>query len=319
MSVAPLLETLLNNYMKEVLGVKAIAICDREGLIISSVKREEAESEDVLGAISAVIDSYIERIKNEFGTESTFLNITSTGNKKFVYCSQGPHSILTTIADLSTTDTELTVYSEHIAKKVELLLEGNENVSLEIPAIIKAISKMRDGKLPSGEFSLKLILTGNYKVGKTSLINRFIHNKFQESYISTIGVEISKKVVTLGEANLNFIIWDIAGQFQTMAPYRARFYNGANAAFIVIDRTREDLLESIRMWHNDIKNSVQIKIPIIIVGNKSDLENEIVISEEQIKKIADEYRFHYILTSAKTGENVNDAFLYVAYKYLESA
>jgi len=314
-----LFSTLLKNYLNEIDGVIAVAICDRDGLIIASEDKEEFDSESIIGVVSAVLDSYIDRIKKEFGTESNFLNITSTGDKKFAYCSMGPNSILTTVADLSTSDIELRVYSEHVASKVELLIAGNENISLEIPEIIRTLSKTKEGKLPRGEFSIKLILTGDYKVGKTSLIKRFVDNLFQDSYISTIGVEISKKVIEIGEkTSINFIIWDIGGQIKQMIPYRKRFYSGANACFIVIDRTRLEHQNSIKTWYDEIKNSVPNNISIVIVCNKSDLIDEIVVSEADIKKVADEYGFHYILTSAKTGENVNDVFSYIGYKLLEN-
>ncbi len=314
-----LFSTLLRNYLNEIDGIIAVAICDRDGLIIASEDKEEFDSESIIGVVSAVLDSYIDRIKKEFGTESNFLNITSTGDKKFAYCSMGPNSILTSVADLSTSDIELRVYSEHVASKVELLIAGNENISLEIPEIIRTLSKTKEGKLPRGEFSIKLILTGDYKVGKTSLIKRFVDNLFQDSYISTIGVEISKKVIEIGEkTSINFIIWDIGGQIKQMIPYRKRFYSGANACFIVIDRTRSEHQNSIKTWYDEIKNSVPNNISIVIVCNKSDLIDEIVVSEADIKKVADEYGFHYILTSAKTGENVNDVFSYIGYKLLEN-
>ena len=306
--------------MNDVAGVIAVAICDRDGFIIASEDRAEFNNESIIGVLSAVLDSYIDRIKNEFGTESNFMNITTTGDKKFAYCSMGPNSILTTIANQTTTDIELRVFSEHIASKIELLISGNDKVSLEIPEIIRTLSKIKGGKLPLGDFSSKLILTGDYSVGKTSLIKRFVENIFQESYISTIGVEISKKTLELGETtNVNFIIWDIAGQRAQMAPYRTRFYSGANSALIVIDRTRKDNLQSIEYWYNDIKKSISANIPIVIVGNKSDLDDKIIISESEIKEISEKYGFHYILTSARTGDNVNDAFLYIAYRFLEMA
>ncbi|MFX0106521.1 MAG: Rab family GTPase, partial [Candidatus Hodarchaeota archaeon] len=155
--------------------------------------------------------------------------------------------------------------------------------------------------------------------GKTSLIVRFVKNLFKESYHSTVGVEISKKTIEIAKnTKINFAIWDIGGQITQMSPYRKRFYEGANAAFIVIDRTKQDSLDSIQKWYNEITRFIGKKINVIIVGNKSDLEDEIVISEEEIKKVANLNNFHYILTSAKTGENVNDSFLYIAYRFLVS-
>ncbi len=313
------MSTLLIKYMTNVEGIISVVISDREGLIISSESRGDTKDETVLGAIAATVDSYIDRIKGEFSGETNFFNITIIGDKKFAYCSMGLKSILLTISDLSTSDTELRVFSEHIAGKIELLLEGNENVSLEIPALLRVLAKSKDGRIPTGEFPIKLIITGDYKAGKTSLINRFVDNSFVESYQSTIGVEISQKKLSLSEETMmDFVIWDIGGQIIQMAPYRKRFFNGANSAFIVLDRTRSNALESFEIWHNEIKKQIETELTIVLIGNKSDLTEEIVISEEDIKEVADRHGFNYILTSAKTGENVSDSFLFIAYKFLES-
>ena len=172
------LTQILKNYFNEVEGILGVAICDRDGFIIASEFKEgnEEESDSIIGAISAILDNYIDRIKSEFGTKGSFFNMTTTGDKKFAFCSEGPQSILTTVADQSTSDNALKVYSAHIAGKIELILEGNEEVSPEIPEIIKALAKTREGELPrmAGEYSHKLILTGDYQVGKTSLIRRFV-------------------------------------------------------------------------------------------------------------------------------------------------
>ncbi|MFX1376530.1 MAG: roadblock/LC7 domain-containing protein [Promethearchaeota archaeon] len=104
--------------MHSVDGVLAITICNREGLIITSESKEDTGDESVLGAIAAAVDSYIERIKREFHGETTFFNITTIGNKKFAYCSKGLESILLTISDLTSSDTQLRVFSEHVAGKI---------------------------------------------------------------------------------------------------------------------------------------------------------------------------------------------------------
>ncbi|MFX1502515.1 MAG: GTP-binding protein [Promethearchaeota archaeon] len=317
-----LLVEILDNYFDELEGLLGVAICDRNGFIIASKSKQENEEESdaIIGALSAMLDTYIDRIKAEFGTTDSFFNITETGDRKFVFSSMGPNSILATVANKFITDVELKVYSEHIASKVELILLGNQFVSPKIPEIIKALSKTRGGKLPNlaGEYTNKFILCGDYQVGKTSLIRRFVENTFERDYISTIGVQISKKTIILSEkTKMNLILWDIGGQRQ-FDLNRARFYNGANGAFIVVDRTCPDNLNSIEKWYNDLKKAIPRNIPIVIVGNKSDLLDEIVISEEEIKEVAKQFDFHYILTSALTGENVNDAFLYIAYRVVET-
>ncbi|TFF99844.1 MAG: GTP-binding protein [Promethearchaeota archaeon] len=314
-----LLNTLLENYMDNVESIIAAAIVDRNGLIITSRKRERADedSDTVIGAVSAVLEGYIERLQNEFQTESTFFNITSTGDKKFAFCSQGKSSILATIAEPRASDTELKVFSEHIAGKIKLLIEGEENVNLNIPRLIKTLSQTRSGTLPEGEFSAKVILTGDGRVGKTSLVRRFVENRFKDEYINTLGVDISKHSIEIGEnSRISFIIWDIGGQ--NFSPYRDKFYNGANCAFLVLDRTREKTLDGIRRWHTDISQAIKRDIAMIIVGNKSDLVDQIEVEEEDIKKLADELGFNYILTSAKTGENVKDAFTFLGYEFLEN-
>ncbi|MFX1572393.1 MAG: ADP-ribosylation factor-like protein [Promethearchaeota archaeon] len=318
-SLDKLLTTLLKNYMKNTEGIISVIVSDRDGFIITSVSSEQTEDESLLGALAVTIDTFIERIKREFGDESSFFNVTTIQDNKFAYCSKGSKSILLTISNLSPSDTELRVYSEHVATKIELILEGNENISLEIPEIVRILSKTKEGKIPEGQFSFKLILTGDYAVGKTSLIQRYVLNLFKEDYHSTVGVDISQREIELSEnTKIKFVIWDIGGQLPKMAPYRKKFYEGAKFAFIVIDRTRLDSLKSVDKWYDEIKNYVKTDIDIILIGNKSDLTDQFIISESDIKRVADKHDFHYILTSAKSGENVNDAFLYVAYKFLES-
>ena len=109
MSLQDKLIELLRNYRNNVDGVLALAICDRDGLIIASESEEEDDT--LLGALSASIDSYMDHIKTEFATEDNFFNITMTGEKKFVYCSQGPLAILTAIVTSSANDTDFSRFS----------------------------------------------------------------------------------------------------------------------------------------------------------------------------------------------------------------
>jgi len=313
------LKLLLKNYREE-LDLIAVAVVDRNGLIIASEMKDVAE--DIVGATTAMIDSYISRIKEEFGSKTDFFHITSAENQKFAYCAAGSEALLTSIAMRDITDIKLKVYSQHISEKIERIIEGEEKISTEIPEIVKIMGNMRDGKLPKGNFATKLIVTGNHQVGKTSLIRRFVENKFAESYIATIGVDITKHPVKMSkDCDLNFIIWDIGGQLKQMEPHWHRFYGGANCIFIVYDRTRKDTFDAIDMWHREIKKSVENieTVPVVLIGNKSDLVDQIQVSTEDIEKKAQEYSFHYIETSAKTGENVQDAFYYIAYRILERA
>lgn len=171
---------------------------------------------------------------------------------------------------------------------------------------------------PEGEFFLKVIVIGDCQVGKTAIINRFIDNHFEQYYVPTIQLKISKKNLNIGQTKINFVIWDIGGQVTYMSPYRNSFYNGAQSGIIVIDRTREKSLEDVEMWYKDSYKAIPTKIPFILVGNKSDLEDDIVIYEQDLKAEAKKLGLDYMMASAKTGENVQDLFSNLTQMYFEA-
>ena len=101
-----------------------------------------------------------------------------------------------------------------------------------------------------------------------------------------------------------------------MAPHRKRFYQGANFAFLVFDITRKSTFEKIKSWEEDIEISINRRLSVILLANKTDLDNSEVTLEE-IKQKAADLNCPYLLCSAKNGNNVKDAFRYAAYKFLE--
>jgi small GTP-binding protein len=313
------LQIILKNYRDE-LDLIAVAVVDQNGLIIASEMKNMSEDDTIIGATTGSFDSYFNRIKKEYGTQTGFFNITLTDDKKFAYCGAGNEAILTSISQDDVPDIKLKVFSLHIAEKVKKIIAGEENISTEIPEIVRVMGNMKEGVIPKGEFSIKLIITGDFQVGKTSLIKRYIENQFLEDYLSTIGVDISKKTVNLSnDCSIHFVIWDIGGQMSQMTPYRQKFYNGTNSAFIVLDRTRKKTMDSVEKWYNDMKKSIYDieNIPIVLIGNKSDLKDKIIITAEELKNKAKEFGMHFIETSAKTGENVSEAFNYLSYRILE--
>ena len=187
-------------------------------------------------------------------------------------------------------------------------IRGYQKVDFEIGTKIK---------LPKGDLCLKVIIIGDYKVGKSAIARRFVENEFSLGYLPTLQLSITKKTLSIEDTNINFVIWDIGGQVTSMSPYRDQFYYGANTGIIVIDRTIKTTLENAEMWYFDAKETIENNIPFILAGNKSDLENEIVLSEQDIADKADMHGFDYILTSAKSGENVEELFLNLAMMYFK--
>jgi small GTP-binding protein len=161
------------------------------------------------------------------------------------------------------------------------------------------------------EYRFKIILIGPGAVGKTSILMRFIHDKFSKSYKMTIGVDFLNKEIDINDSNVKLTIWDVAGQkrFKFM---RKNFYSGAAGALLVFDLTREDTFnEAMKKWYPEMVQFLDKDVPFILIGNKVDLIEQIgrVIDSENAKKFVESKGSIYIETSAKTGQNVEDAFI----------
>ncbi|MCX8174398.1 MAG: GTP-binding protein [Thermoplasmata archaeon] len=151
----------------------------------------------------------------------------------------------------------------------------------------------------------KIALLGEGAVGKTALIQRFVYNTFNETYIQTIGARISKKSVMFGEDEVILIIWDILGQRYHDDLHKGH-YSGTEGALFVFDLTRRDTFEKLEPWMTSLQNTVG-KVPSILLANKSDLPDW-QVSLEEIESFATARGMPYFITSAKTGANVNEAF-----------
>ncbi|NVM01318.1 MAG: GTP-binding protein [Candidatus Helarchaeota archaeon] len=164
-------------------------------------------------------------------------------------------------------------------------------------------------------YTFKLVLVGDFAVGKTSLIHEYMEKKFQYDYKPTIGANIAKKVFTMPKskvvASVNF--WDIAGQ-KMFATLHRPFFEGANGVLIVYDVTRSDSFNNLSNWFSDFKKIVKSDIPGVIVGNKIDLERK--VSTKEGKNYAESIGFYFIETSAKENKNVEDAFRHILSKIL---
>ncbi|WP_455142222.1 Rab family GTPase [Candidatus Hodarchaeum mangrovi] len=153
----------------------------------------------------------------------------------------------------------------------------------------------------------KIILAGDGAVGKTTLINRFITGKFAADYKATIGVDIFSKRFKVGGQHINLQIWDIAGQ-SLFRSFRKKFYSQARGALLVFDLTMPSSLDSLNNWISDIKE-VTGEIPLILIGNKSDLMELRSITDDNISNFLSQSEIvDHFLTSAMTGENVEKAF-----------
>ena len=157
-------------------------------------------------------------------------------------------------------------------------------------------------------YSVKICLLGEANVGKTSLVYRFIENKFRDNYKSTLGVNLLKKDVNLEKyKGVSAQIWDLGGQ-ESFKSLRKLYLEGANGALIIYDTTQKVSFEKLKEWVESFRQA-RGNEPILLIGNKIDLEENIKVSEKEGKEFAEQNNMDFILTSAKTGDNVEEAFI----------
>jgi len=161
----------------------------------------------------------------------------------------------------------------------------------------------------------KICLLGDGAVGKTSVMRRYVFDMFDDRYVVSFGTKVVKKVLSVGDAEVNLMIWDILGQ-KTHSKLHAAFYKGASAALLVCDLTRPETLASIPDWVENFRK-VSPDGPLYLLANKSDLET--VISQDELSETVSELGIEFIETSAKTGENIEKAFEIISEKIVGDA
>lgn len=161
-------------------------------------------------------------------------------------------------------------------------------------------------------FQRKVCLLGDGAVGKTSLIRKYVLDKFDDKYLPTIGTKVSRKEVVLPfqreeiVVDLTLIIWDIVGQ-KAYQKLRRMYYQGANGALVVCDVTRRETLDNMKEW-TDSLYQVTNHVPILFLANKSDMIHKAEFKPTDLEATATELKAPYFYTSAKSGANVDRAF-----------
>ena len=163
----------------------------------------------------------------------------------------------------------------------------------------------------------KICLVGEAAVGKTSLIRRFVLDMFEDLYIATLGAKVTKKGLLLpgldGGKNIkvNLMIWDIMGEKGFRELLKEAYFYGAQGILAVCDVTRKDTLLELKNWIDSV-TKVTGEIPVRFIANKIDLEDEAQFGEEDVRELSEEAGSSYLMTSARTGDGVEQAFEEIA-------
>ena len=177
---------------------------------------------------------------------------------------------------------------------------------------------MEDKNSSETDISIKITLIGDSSVGKTCIINKFIKNDFSEnSSIPTSGASYSEKIIKKFNKTISLNLWDTAGQERYRAIGR-HFYKKSHITCLIYDITNEASFENLKnIWYNELKEfGEEVKI-IAVVGNKNDLFVYEKVKEDDARKFAEKIDAVFKLTSAKSGDGINDLFNILVDKYFE--
>jgi len=151
----------------------------------------------------------------------------------------------------------------------------------------------------------KICMLGAFGVGKTSLVRRYVQSLFSDAYLTTVGVKIDKKTVTVGNETVTLLLWDIAGE-DDVSPIRMSYLRGAAGYLLVADGTRAETLGIA----SSIQSRVQAEIgavPFLVLLNKADLQESWEIDREAMDGL-EQAGWSIVRTSAKTGAGVEEVF-----------
>ena len=158
----------------------------------------------------------------------------------------------------------------------------------------------------------KICLLGAFSVGKTSLVKRYVDSIFDEKYLTTVGVKVDKKQLTVNGQDLGFMIWDLAGE-DGYSTIRTTYLRGAAGYILVMDGTRPASFDT-GLEVQQIAQDVLGDVPFVTAINKADLVDQWLLDDEKLATLDDRFDLHR--TSAKTGENVETLFLRLGEKLL---
>lgn len=305
------LNEVLSNLIKRIPQLIAALVVDFDGLFIAQQSKEKLD-ESSLSAVMALIDTTMKRIK-KLTTSSIGSGTFNIDEYQLIFTELGEHTpaILVLLTDTTSNLDDIIPYIYIIGEKVSQLL-NNRDVSPFVPKINpKEVFFIETQEESSNKENLliKLIALGDVAVGKSSLLKLFVDGKFEESYIPTVGISIHEKEMQISnKVKIIYQIFDTSG-LRSYRKVRKIFLQRCEIVFIVFDFTRLESLENIEEWIEESKNFTSSSdVTYFLIGNKIDLIEYSDELREIAKSIADKYNYRFFITSALTGEGIDEVF-----------
>ncbi len=352
-----LFESVFNNFLNQNTDVEAIIISDVDGFVIAGEKRMNIDLE-IVSFLTAVINPLIERVREEFSFKQFGTASIDTEEHRLLFVLINEETTLSLVIQSMGSIDSIAPYAYFLAEKTAQILDASETglIQISIPdfkfggEVCSDMGRIKNQLYQSkieqgGIYRFKFIVIGDHEVGKTSIIRRFVEGNFVDKYRATIGLNILSHEFDAFGNKINIMLWDIGAQ-KYFKRYRKTYYGGAQAAFIVFDLTNRETFKNVTYWHNELKEFLEYKdLPIIIIGNKTDLTEQRVISHEEGVQLASDLskltgmsesttmsdysdlssiengsktKISYIETSAKNGNRIQDAFNLISYHFILS-
>ncbi|MFX0106016.1 MAG: GTP-binding protein [Candidatus Hodarchaeota archaeon] len=326
-----LFRELFNKFLEINTEVEAVIISDSEALIIAGEKRKDIDME-LVSVLTSIINPVLERMRSEFDFQKFGTANFDTEDHRMLFISVDEERILSLVLESMASIEKLAPYGLFLAEKAAQILSADEDdmIQISVPSfeyeagnvqrLKNQLYQMDMGAL--GEYRFKFVIIGDHEVGKTSIIRRFVEKKFTEDYRATIGLNVLSHTFELFGNQIGVALYDLGAQ-KFFKRFRKVYYTGAQAAFLVFDLTNRESFDNIVKWYKELKLfTPKEDIPIVIVGNKTDLTVDRKVFYQEGARLAnylsesERIKISYIETSALTGSNVEDAFNLISYHYI---
>lgn len=311
--------------------VEAVIISDSEGLIIAGERRESVDME-LVSVLTSIINPVLERMRSEFDFQKFGTANFDTEDHRLLFISVDEERILSLVLESMASIEKLSPYGLFLTEKTAQILTAEEDdiIQISVPnfeyesgnvqRLKNQLYQMDTGT--RGEYRFKFVILGDHEVGKTSIIRRFVEKKYTEDYRATIGLNVLSHTFEFFGNEIGVTLYDLGAQ-KFFKRFRKVYYSGAQAAFLVFDLTNRESFNNILNWYEELKLfTPEEDIPIILVGNKTDLTEDRKVFYQEGARLAsnlsesEKIKMSYIETSALTGSNVEDAFNLISYHYV---